>query len=279
VGVVNVYDSLYPFPQGVKIVALRIVHVLPKSAPLHHEPQIGYGAETGGRAVLGTVPVEEDGSACFYLPPGKSVYFQALDDRGCAVQSMRSATYVHGGEDLICMGCHEPKRRSPVLSPDGVPLAFRRDPSEIRPEPDGSNPISFPRLIQPVLDKNCVTCHGQIAREPPDLRRGNWQQHSFFWYDSYHNLRPYAFHYGAPRDETRKHQYDRWQRARTVPGEFGARASKLLQLLDQGHYDVNLSPDELRRIVVWLDTNSDFFGAYENAQAQARGALVQPKLH
>ncbi len=142
----------------------------------------------------------------------------------------------------------------------------------------GSNPISFPRLVQPVLEKHCVKCHGQDASEPPDLRRGNWQQHSFLWYDSYDNLRPYAFHYGAPRDERREHQCDRWQPARTVPGKFGARASRLLSLLDRGHYDVNLSPDELRRIVVWLDANSDFFGAYENTQAQARGELVRPKL-
>jgi hypothetical protein len=278
VGLVNVYDSLYPLPEGVKIVALRSVHLLPKSTPLHHEPQIGYGAETGGRAILGTVPVEEDGSACSYLAPGKSVYFQALDERGCAVQSMRSATYVHDGETLTCMGCHEPKRRSPVPTRAGLPKAFRREPSAIRPEAEGSNPISFSVLVQPVLEKHCVTCHGQGASEPPDLRRGSWQQHRYLWHGSYQNLRPYAFHYGASRDETRKHQYDRWQPARTVPGKFGARASRLLSLLDQGHYDVSLSPDELRRIVVWLDANSDFFGAYESAQAQARGEVVRPKL-
>jgi hypothetical protein len=159
----------------------------------------------------------------------------------------------------------------------GLPRAFRREPSRIQPEAEGSNPISFPRLVQPVLEKHCVTCHGQ-GGEPPDLRRGNWQQHVYSWHDSYRNLRPYAFHYGAPRDESRKHQYDRWQPARTMPGAFGARASRLLSLVDQGHYDVNLSPDELRRIIVWLDTNSDFFGAYENPQAQARGEVVPPKL-
>jgi 4-diphosphocytidyl-2C-methyl-D-erythritol kinase len=74
------------------------------------------------------------------------------------------------------------------------------------------------------------------------------------------------------------HQYDRWQPARTVPGKFGALASQLLPLLDQGHYEVQLSPDELRRIVVWLDANSDFFVAYENTPAQARGETVRPKL-
>jgi hypothetical protein len=123
-----------------------------------------------------------------------------------------------------------------------------------------------------------LTCHGKDGNEPPDLRVGNWQEDRFHWYQSYRNLRPYAFHYGVPREESQTHQYDRWQPARTVPGKFGARASKLLPLLDQGHYGVKLSPDELRRMVLWLDTNSDFFGAYENTQAQARGEPVHPKL-
>jgi hypothetical protein len=273
-----VYDSLYPFPEGARIRALRIVHLLPKSTPLHHKPQIGYGAETGGRAVLGTVPVEEDGSACFYLPPGKSVFFQALDDRGCAVQSMRSATYVQGGEKVTCAGCHERKGFSAARTPAGVPLALRREPSRIQPEPEGSNPISFPLLVQPVLEKHCVRCHGQNAHDPPDLRRGNWQEDKFCWYLSYRNLRPFAFHYGAPRDDKMANQYDRWQPARTVPGKFGALASKLLPLLDKGHYDAKLSAEELRRITLWLDCNSDFFGAYENTEAQARGEVVPPKL-
>jgi hypothetical protein len=40
---------------------------------------------------------------------------------------------------------------------------------------------------------------------------------------------------------------------------------------------VKLSPEKLRRIIVWLDANSDFFGAYESVEAQARGELVRPK--
>lgn len=278
VSLINVYDSLYPFPAGVKIRELRIIHLLPKSTPLHHKPQIGYGSETNGRAVLGTVPVEEDGSASFYLPAGKSVYFQALDERGCAVQSMRSATYVHAGANLTCAGCHDAKGRSPTQAPLGPPQALGREPSKIQAEVAGSNPISFARLVQPVLEEHCVECHGRNASESPDLRPGDWRQHKFLWYASYRNLRPYAFHYGAPRDERREHQYDRWQPARTRPGQFGARASRLLSLLDDGHYDVELSPAELRRIIVWLDANSDFFGAYENVEAQARGKFVRPIL-
>jgi len=289
VGLVNVYDSFLSFPDGVRISALRIMHILPKSVAPHHHPQIGYGSETSARAVLGTVPVEADGSAWFRLPAGKAVYFQALDDRGCAVQSMRSATYVHPGETLVCAGCHENKAHAAARSRMGsVPLAFRRPPSDIQPDVDDSNPLSFPRLVQPILDKHCVACHTRNQdkpKPPPDLRPGALTagrpagtDHKFGWYLSYRNLRPYAFHYGAPRNEKVEHQYDGWQPARTVPGKFGARASKLLAHLDKGHHDVKLTPEELRRLIVWLDANSDFYGAYENTPAQARREVVHPRI-
>ena len=276
VGLMDVYDSLYPFPPNEKIKALRIVQVLPKSTFRHHQPQIGYGCETSARTVLGTVPVEEDGSAHFYLPPGKEVFFQALDARGLAVQSMRSGTYVHAGEKLVCAGCHERKQRASPAALEERGVAFRRLPSEIRPEVEGSNPLSYPRLVQPVLDKHCVECHAKKAGKPKviDLARGDWQKDRYHWYASYRYLYPYAFHFGAKFHPG----YDGWTSARTVPGKFGARASKLVELLDKGHYDVKLSPVEFRRITLWLDCNSDFFGAYEDTMAQSRGEIVKPLL-
>jgi hypothetical protein len=116
------------------------------------------GDLTGARAVLGTVPVEEDGSAFFHAPAGKAIYFQALDQNGMAVQSMRSDTYLHPGEQMNCQGCHEPKLSAATI-PSTTPLALRREPSQIEPEPDGSSPINFARLVQPVLDRHCVECH------------------------------------------------------------------------------------------------------------------------
>ncbi len=276
VGLMDVYDSLYPFPPGEKIEALRIVQVLPKSTEHHHQPQIGYGSETSARAVLGTVPVEEDGSAHFYLPPGKEVFFQALDGRGLAVQSMRSATYVHAGEKLVCAGCHNRKEHVSPAAVEQRGIALRRSPSKITAEVEGSNPLSYPRMVQPVLEKHCVECHTKNAGQPKviDLARGDWQNDPFHWYASYRNLYPYAFHFGAKFNPG----YDRWTPARTVPGQFGARASKLVELLDKDHYDVKLSPTEFRRITLWLDCNSDFFGAYEDTEAQARGEIVRPSL-
>ena len=41
VGVVNVYNSRYPMPEGAKIKALRIWQVLPKVSPIVNKPRIG----------------------------------------------------------------------------------------------------------------------------------------------------------------------------------------------------------------------------------------------
>jgi hypothetical protein len=114
IAVMNVYDSDFDRPKGVRITALRIIQVLPKSTPPPNEPRIGVADQTNARAALGTVPVESDGSAYFEAPVGKALYFQALDASGMAVQSMRSATYVHPGEQLTCQGCHEPRVNRPA---------------------------------------------------------------------------------------------------------------------------------------------------------------------
>jgi hypothetical protein len=84
--------------------------------------------------------VEADGSAHFNAPTGKLLYFQAIDEEGLAVQSMRSGTYLHPGERLTCQGCHEARHLAPS-SPTQPPLALLRPPSEIRPEEaDGALP-------------------------------------------------------------------------------------------------------------------------------------------
>ena len=271
VGVINVYNSRQMFPENTIIKALRIIQLLPKTTPLINKPRIGYGNEKGARTVLGTVPVENDGSAYFSLPTGKAVYFQVLDEHGLAVQSMRSDTYVHSGQQLLCRGCHEPRHSAPPL-PERLPVAFRRPPSRIQPDVGGSNPLSFPRLVQPVLERNCVACH---EKEPTaiDLGKGDWEKRPDYRYTSYDNLREYAFFYGSFRNE-----YDPWTTPRTIPGRFGARSSKLYQILKNGHYDVTLTKKDSYRITLWLDCNSDFFGSYKNTEAQARGDIVQPTL-
>ncbi len=269
--VINVYESIKPWPAGTKIKEIRVLQVLPMSVPSGGPPHdTGLRIALAGdsvvpvRHVLGTAPVEEDGSAQFVVPANREMFFQALDENGLAVQSMRSATYLREGEKLVCAGCHEPKHVAPP-SVKTTPLALRREPSRLKPDVDGSNPFSYPRLVQPVLDKHCVDCHATHKDKPMSLARepivGNW-------YTSYNNLvRNYGF-------------YDYGDNLRTTPGRFGAKASKLYEVLQKGHYDVKLSAEEMHRITLWLDCSSMFYGVYERegGQAQLRGEVARPTL-
>ncbi len=271
VALVNIYDSRKPWPAGTKIKQIRVLQVLPMSVPSGAPPhETALRVATAGdsvvpvRYVLGTAPVEEDGSAHFIVPANKELFFQAIDQDGLAVQSMRSATYLHEGERLVCLGCHEPKHRSPQPLRT-IPLALRREPSRLTPDVDGTNPFSYPRLVQPVLDRHCVQCHTEKRETAPNLAREPIVRK---WYASYNSLAPqFGFSdYGDPY--------------RTTPGRFGARASKLYDLLRKGHYDVKLPPEDFHRLAVWLDCATLFYGVYEKegGEAQLRGDIVYPTL-
>ena len=135
-----------------------------------------------------------------------------LDQVGLVyVQSMRSATYLQPGERLVCQGCHDRRHQVPQM-PRTPPVAFRRPPSRLQADVDGSNPFSYPRLVQPVLDRHCVDCHAKESKKTFSLSKAPMKGR---WYGSYANLtQKYGFwNYG--------HSH------RTTPGQFGARASGL----------------------------------------------------
>jgi len=272
--VIDVYQSLKPWPEETKIKELRIIQIIPMSVPSGgppHQPGIdqpGTGSVSLCRYVLGTVPVEEDGSAHFIVPAHKELLFQAIDERGLAVQSMRSGTYLQEGETLVCNGCHEPKSQTPSHLTN-MPIAFSRAPSVLKPGPADANPFSYPRLIQPIWDQHCVDCHAEeIAKGMPNVPNMAKEPIENQWYASYNELVPkYGF-------------YDYKDSVRTVPGMFGAQVAPLYELLKDGHYGVKLSDEEMHRIVLWLDCLTMFYGVYEKegGEAQLRGELVFPTL-
>lgn len=268
--VLNAYESDQPWPAGTKIKELRVVHLFPKDNSVADEPAVGHAAQSLCRGVLGTVPVEEDGSAHFRVPAGASLYFQALDENGLAVQTMRSATYVHPGETLACTGCHERKRAPAAPAAQAPPLAMRRPPSALQPEATGSYPLTFARLVQPVLDRRCVQCHDEDPKKKaPGLHGDRFGAHG--WSEGFAALNKFAWGMsGGNGIALHERQY-------SLPGEVGARASKLYALLNKGHYDVSLAPDERRRLTLWLDCNSNFYGAYHDTGRQARGEVVKPR--
>jgi hypothetical protein len=270
--VTDIYRGLGDVPRGT-IKELRVVQVFPKSTWLANQPRMGVAGEENGRAILGTVPVEADGSAYFEVPAGKPVLFQALDADGMAFQTMRSLTFVQPGEQTACVGCHEHRMSSPP-SDAGALLALRRAPSTIEPGDFGGRPFGFVEVVQPVLDKHCLGCHGGGKTEGNLDLTG--QPHQGF-------TRSYVSLCGTPEQWTWRGFDPKQTAAQLVPrfvqrnqiqttppgGQYGARGSRLIRLLKEEHEEIQLSPEEMRRVAAWIDLNAIFYGVYD-AAGQAR---------
>ena len=279
VGLINVYDTRIPFPTNETITALRVWQLFPKVKPLQQKPWLGAEVHQTGRQCLGTVPVEADGSAYFTAPVGVPIFFQALRADGCAVQSMRSDTYLHPGERLLCSGCHEPKENVRRTALTTLPLAMRRAPSAIKPGPDGSAPFNYARLVQPVLDAKCVSCHGEKrAPKAPDLRAGDWRKDKNGFSTSFKSLMPYVHFFAYDYEITHKRRgYQAFfEPAYTAPRTTGACASPLYAMLKKGHHDVKLTPEEWERLLVFMGSNAQYVGHDHKVEDQRDGKVVPP---
>ena len=247
----NVHNSFKPLPDNRKITELRVFEIIPKWPDwTANSPRLGRANAEGGRRLLGSVPVHEDGSAYFQVPANIPVYFQAVDDEDKAVQTMRSDVYLQPGEQRSCIGCHEAPHSSPVTS-----ASMPGKPHQLVPGPHGSNPLYYPELIQPILDRNCVTCHdgdAQAGKGKTDLRDSPRQTFS----RSYQSLRPYLRWYEWGDSSI--------QQSTTLPGRCGADESPLTAILgDSNHKNhIKLSDEEKRTIYLWLDANAMFYGDF-----------------
>ncbi|MBN2474709.1 MAG: PD40 domain-containing protein [Pirellulales bacterium] len=263
----DVYRGLGTVPRG-SIKQLRIVQIFPKTTPWANVPKIGVAGEENARAILGTVPVEPDGSARFIVPAGKPFLLQALDEQGMAYQTMRSVTYVQPGERVACVGCHESRLTTPV---DATPAALHRRPSAIDPGPLGGRPFSYVEVVQPVLDRHCLRCHGGHTTEA-DLDLSGAPEGEF--------TRSYV---SLCRDKRLVPRFEMRNQIQVTPpgGSFGARGSRLMSLLVAGHEEVELSAGEFRRLAAWIDLNAVFYGDYSPTaqQRQLRGeTLPMPEI-
>ena len=280
VTVMNVRESEFPIPKDVKITHMRIINIFAKPNYLLTKPMIGMAAQSLGRGVLGIVPVEKDGSVHFRCPTGAGVYFQLLDEKGLSVHTMRSATYVHPGETLSCIGCHETKGTISGAGASGkIPIALKRPASEIAAEAPGTFPLTFPRLVQPVIDEKCQPCHARTLADPkhkgkkPPSLRGDVFPSRWGWSEAFANLHKLGWGMAGGNGALRRNG-----RSYSIPMKDGARISALYKHLSKGHHDVKLTPLELRRFIIWIDANTNFYGAYLNTEEQAKGKVVKPKL-
>ena len=276
ISVRNVYtaDKVATLPKGIIVKEMRIVQVIPQMLNNRFSrqtvSQIAFTTDSIGRIPLGVVPVESDGSVYCEAPVGKAIYFQLLDEKGMAVHSMRSATYVHPGEHLSCLGCHEDKWTD-APRPSARPLAMKRAPSKIVTEvSSGAIPYNYIHLVKtPVFDKKCVPCHKKHPKKAPDM--------------SYKSLARHDRVFSCP-GEAPALQLLGVGGSRTTPGKFGAHVSGLVKALktQKQHKDVKLTKDEWKRITLWLDMNSNEIGWIGNDQskinAQKAGKALWPSI-
>jgi hypothetical protein len=201
------------------------------------------------KADLGIVPVDEDGSANFWAPAGKVLYFQLLDENYNEIQRMRSVMQLQSGERRTCIGCHEDRGAAP---PTRVATALLREPRLLELPPWGPKPLSYDEVVQPVWDAKCVSCHD--AQDSHQL-----------------NLTADLDVDGVPASyrtlisQGWVHYFDcAWsqEHEKAQPMTFGSLKSPLWTILDAGHYEVSLSDEEIRRVKTWIDLNCPLWADY-----------------
>ncbi|MBN2294182.1 MAG: discoidin domain-containing protein [Pirellulales bacterium] len=216
------------------------------------------------KASLGLAPVEEDGSAHFMAPAGKQLYLQILDKDFNELQRMRSVVQLQPGEQRSCVGCHEDRRRAPPVRSG---IALRRRPDHLEKPPWGTDPLDYQQVVQPVLTAKCVSCHGTKDNHGLDLT-GMLDKNRVP--ASYRTLisQGWVHHFN--------YQYNAGGNEKAQPMTFGTLKSRLWEVLNNGHYEVELTIEEMRRIKVWIDLNCPLWPDYkfrENrplVQAQAK---------
>jgi hypothetical protein len=208
------------------------------------------------KEVLGTVPVEEDGSAFFTVPANTPISIQPLDDNNCAVALMRSWTTAMPGEKQSCVGCHEKQGHSAT---NINPIAAQKKPRNINSWYGPRRGFSFKRELQPVLDAYCIDCHNGPSEIPdftkraeihPPSKSESYRKNTRFS-PSYLELRKFV---RTPTIESDMHQQPAY--------EFHANTTRLVQLLKSNHFGVQLDAESWDRVVTWIDLNAPYHGTW-----------------
>ena len=209
------------------------------------------------KIILGTVPVESDGSAYFEVPAEKFIYLQALDANGDMLQTMRSGMSILPGEIASCAGCHESRAAPPPASLRHS-LALKRKPSKIKPTPAGAtgSEFSYIKNIQPILDKHCVKCHdfGGKGSEKIVLcgDRGLVFNQSYLQLHSKKAISAI----GAGPD------------AVVEANTWGAKHSKIVRMIRNGHSGVKMPESEFAVLRAWIDLNAPYYSTEDSAYPQ-----------
>ena len=219
------------------------------------------------KVVLGTAEVHEDGSAHFNVPARTPIYFQALDAKGHAVQTMRSWVSAQPGERVSCVGCHDDKNGAPP--PSGTTVALVAGAQDLAPRPGRPGGFGFVHEIQPILDRHCVRCHHLSGRESAkgDVSKDGETPAAFSLKGTQtldpQSLRKWSDAYKALANR----RVTNWINIQSGPDTLppyhaGACNSRLIEVLEKGHYGVRLSAAEMERLATWIDLLVPYCGDY-----------------
>ncbi len=271
--VADIYNGpgLRGVPRGkVKAVRAFAYHYAYNKAGSHE----GVGTESSWdmKYVLGTAPVNADGSVYFTAPAHTPISLQPLDENGQALQIMRSWLVGMPGEKVTCTGCHESANSIYNVPP------LLTTPVKMTPWGGSALSWSFMREIQPILNRRCVACHNDHTTDTDMMMEGRYGTQSLIgrrpnlanieptilayrdglnpggagaFTRSYHDLNPYV---RRPGPESDNHLFN--------PGEYAANTSLLVQMLKRGHYGVELTDEEWRKLYTWIDLNVPFWGTW-----------------
>jgi hypothetical protein len=249
------------------------------------------------KIVLGEAAVYEDGSAMFAVPARTPVYFQAINEKGYALQTMRSWSTLQPGERAACAGCHESKNSAPPAYAVS-PVAMKRGAQQLSGFYGQPRAFSFPREIQPILDRHCIRCHHLPLQEGWENREGEKRvlaqasddaEAAFSlrgdevldatakrkWSQSYlvlTNSRLEGIETGQRTFFGVSDELVNWISAQSAPSMLkpssaGAATSRLMTLLEEGHHGTKLSREELDKFACWLDLLVPYCGDYFEANA------------
>ena len=226
---------------------LLVLETLPKPVNFSGGPEpVSYLGTFTLERVLGTVPVDSDGSAFFELPANRPVFFVALDANDRSIKRMQSFVSVMPGETTGCVGCHEP--RTETALPPGHLSAGRREPSRVQPFDGFPDVLDFPRDIQPILNEHCIRCHNHDRRRGGVILTGDRGPR---YSQSYWHL----LAYGQVAD-------GRNAFSNSPPRSIGSAASKLMRKIDGSHNKVKLTPRQRRTVWLWLESGAAYAGTY-----------------
>jgi hypothetical protein len=227
----------------------------------------------------GVVPVEDDGSASFYVPANRAIFFAALDKDFRLIQQERTFVNYKPGERRACIGCHETPKDVPPVA--GFPKAFQRDPSEPGPqtgETTGHKIISYADDIQPIWDKNCTSCHGPSKKDGNLDLSGSLTTLFNTSYEQLIQRKDWLLGFNIDEEPRNPPETSKYMPAYslygnnavllkmlgvpvTLTGQFASQASKA-DSLAKSHSTIKLTDAELHTIFEWVDTNLQYYGHY-----------------